>query len=114
MIVDQGEKVHVIIRRLFEEDLRRHFVGEVQDVENDIMRVEGYTFIFDLSTNQYLKRKEKRIRVIAMGDALNIINILPSASDIEKVEYVQSPDRRLVVTDHSTFSLSINEFGTNQ
>lgn len=29
MILEPGEKVHVIVGRNFEADLRRHFVGEV-------------------------------------------------------------------------------------
>ncbi len=29
MVLAQGEKVHVILRRNFEGDLRRHFVGEI-------------------------------------------------------------------------------------
>ena len=46
-MIIKGEKVFVITRRLFDEDLRRHFVGEVQEITNVAMRVQGYSFVFD-------------------------------------------------------------------
>lgn len=39
MIIERGEKVHIITRRLFESDLRRHFVGEVLDSEGSVARI---------------------------------------------------------------------------
>ena len=34
MVLGIGEEVLIIARRLFEKDLRRHFVGEVQEVSD--------------------------------------------------------------------------------
>jgi hypothetical protein len=43
VVLEEGEKVHVIARRFFEDDLRRHFVGEVQAVTESAVRLEGTT-----------------------------------------------------------------------
>lgn len=45
--LDIGEKVHIIERRYFEEDLRRHLVGEVVKSTENAIRVEGHVWIFD-------------------------------------------------------------------
>lgn len=114
MILEQGEKVHVIVRRMFERDLRRHFVGNVLEVSGDLARVEGYVFVLDSRTNQYTRRPSKRIRLIGLTDPGNIINVLPPGADLERIRYIQSQEKRLVVTDGETFNLDINEFGTTQ
>jgi hypothetical protein len=43
----KGEKVFVITRRMFAGDLRRYFVGEVQEVSSFAMRIQRYAFVFD-------------------------------------------------------------------
>ena len=114
MILEPGEKIHIITRRTFEGDLRRHFIGEVRKTSEIAIRVEGYAFVFDASLNQYSKRPEKRTRILGLADNGNIINILPTNANLELSKYVQSKERVLVVTDGLSFSLDINEFGSNR
>jgi hypothetical protein len=111
MLLELGEKIHLMVRRKFEDDLRRHFIGEVLVADSSVARVAGYVFIFDYSANEYIRRPEKRIRIIGLADSGNIINVLPITADIEKAEYTQSRENKLVVTDNKTFTLDINEFG---
>ena len=49
MVVEKGEKIHVMIRRKFETDLRRHFIGEITAVSGTLVRVEGYSYLFWMS-----------------------------------------------------------------
>jgi hypothetical protein len=105
-----GEKVHVITRRLFAEDLRRHFVGEITAVTDHLMRVQGYAFIFHAGLNQYHKRPDMRIRVFSLTDAGNIVNVIPDGIKIESLNY-RFENQRMVITDEAGFSLDINEFG---
>jgi hypothetical protein len=111
MLLELGEKIHLVVRRKFKDDLRRHFIGEVLVADSGVARVAGYVFIFDYSANEYIRRPEKRIRIIGLADSGNIINVLPITADIEKAEYTQSRENKLVVTDNKTFTLDINEFG---
>lgn len=112
VLLKQGEKIHVITRRRFEGDLRRHFVGEVQAATDTAVRVEGYAFVFQTGNNQYVKRPEKRVRIFGLADSGNIINVIPETVDIRSVSYRLSPDNRLVVTDGKSFSLDIHEFSS--
>jgi hypothetical protein len=111
MILKTGEKIHVITRRNFEGDIRRHFIGEVIEASGSLARVAGYAFILDNMTNHYERRPDKRMRIISLADAGNIINILPENADIENARYTQSKESKMVVTDSKSFSLDINEFG---
>jgi hypothetical protein len=112
MVLKLGEKIHVIVRRRWEDDLRRHFVGEVTDATENVVRIKGYVFVFHPGTNKYIKRPDLRDRIVSLTDSGNIINILPPAVDLDKVSYQTSRDERLVLTD-GEYSLDINEFGAS-
>jgi hypothetical protein len=112
MLLKKGEKVHVIARRLFEGDLRRHFVGEVKAATDTIARMEGYVFVFDTRKNEYIKKPSLRVRIIALADSNNIVNVIPQSVSIEELSYQTSADNRTVVTDGKSFSLDINEFSS--
>jgi len=109
-VLTVGEKVHVITRRLFAEDLRRHFVGKIVAVTNHLIRVEGYAFVFHAGLNEYRKRPDMRTRIFSLTDAENIVNVIPEGVEIESLQY-EFVNQRLVVTDQAGFSLDINEFG---
>ena len=110
MIIEVGEKIHVITRRNFTDDLRRHFVGVVQAIAGDTVRLQGYTFVFNPNALEYRRRPELRTRIFGLADSQLIVNVLPNEVKIESFQYVKW-DGRLVVTDGSAFSLDINEFG---
>ena len=113
MVLDQGEKIHIIVRRKFENDIRRHFIGEVIIANDTLARVEGYAFVFDNILGNYIRRSGKRIRMLGLIDSGYIINVLPSNANIEEAQYIRAEKNRLVVSDGKTFSLDINEFGVS-
>jgi hypothetical protein len=110
MVLKEGEQLHVMTRRLFEGDLRRHFVGRVTSVSGVTARLSAYAFVFDATRNHYDRRPELRERVIGLADAGLVINVMPSEVALDRLEYRLDDHRHLVVTDGSAFSLNINEF----
>ncbi|MBZ0165486.1 MAG: hypothetical protein K8I00_01675 [Candidatus Omnitrophica bacterium] len=112
MVLQQGEKVHVITRRLFDGDLRRHFVGEIKAVADGIARVEGYVFVYDSGISGFVKREEIRTRIVSISDFGQVINVIPANVNLDNLVYKFTPQQRLVVTDNADFHLDINEFGT--
>jgi hypothetical protein len=113
MTADVGEYVHVIERRRFDSDLRRHFFGRVERVEGSSMRVTGYTFVYDSGATKYVRSSEQRTRVIALSSSGLVINIAPADTVIDEVRY-EDRNGRLTATDGGSFSLDINEFGRNR
>jgi hypothetical protein len=111
MLIDIGEKVHLIERRLFESDVRRHFVGVVERADAAAMRVRGYVFTHDSASSQYMRSEDQRIRIFPLTTSGFIVNVIDPSTEIDNVRYVLNEIGRLVVTDGGAFSLDINEFG---
>ena len=114
MILYKGEKVFIITRRLFHWDLRRHFVGEVQEVTDSTIRVQGFAFIFDDTSQQFIRRDDLRIRVFSLLDAGIVINVLSTEINIEDIHYKTDEKNRRVITDNKTFSMNVSEFAVNR
>lgn len=110
-ILNPGEKVHIIHRRRFEKDIRRHFIGRVDDYEHGLARVSGYVFVIDdLSKHLFVRRPDQRVKLVPLTSGELIINVLPDAVDIDKVHY-ELIDRTLIVTDGSDWNMDVKEFG---
>jgi len=109
MTLQVGEKIHIIERRYFKEDLRRHFVGEITQVGQSTFRCLGYVWIFDSSKTTFVRKDQKRERVFLPTDR-TVINIIPSEVDLEKIIYVNQLEKGMVVSDQENFILDINEF----
>jgi len=114
MVLEPGEKVHVIKARAFDTDLRRHFIGEVITATDYAVRLKGYAFILNAGTNQWIRLPELRTRILSLLDASVIVNVLPPNAMIDKAIYTIGDDKHLCVTDGETFALDINEFGIKQ
>lgn len=111
MIVEKGNKVHVVYRALYESASRRHFLGEVVAAEGALCRIEGFAFILDRKTDTYLRRPERRTTIIDLAESGYIVNVIDSSIDIDSVRYTYAREVGLVVTDDKDFALNINEFG---
>jgi hypothetical protein len=114
MVLDVGEKVHVMERRLFDTDMRRHFFGVVEAVGAGSLRATGYVFVYDPGTSGYVRADEPRTRVIPTAASGFVINVAPSGTEPSEVRYETNDRGRLVVTDGGAFTLDINEFGRSR
>lgn len=103
-----GDKVHIVTRRRFPEDVRRHFVGVVEAVSGTASRVHGYAFIYNEGSGEFEKRVTPRVRILGLAGGSLIVNVLPPTFDVSAVRY-EVRDGRLTVTDGSEYSLDINE-----
>lgn len=113
MPLETGEMVHIIERRQFETDVRRHFFGVVSGATDAAIRVTGYVFVYDPIATNYIRHDEQRTRLIPLSNGL-IINIAPAETTLEDVHYELSSAGKLKVTDGGAFSLAINEFGQHR
>ncbi len=111
MVIAQGHKVHIVTRRLFESDLRRHFEGVVEEVSGAQIRARGYVFVFDEPSGDFVRRDEERRRVFSVSDSGLIINILPAETDLARLRYEMDAQGRRIVTDGGVVSMNVTEFG---
>lgn len=108
MILQKGEKIHVIHRRYFEKEPHRHFVGLVDDYENGLARATGHLYTVDAVKFAFFRRPEPRTRLIAVASGDVLVNIIPPEVDLEKVVYLQDK-KFLRVTDGRKWHLDISE-----
>jgi hypothetical protein len=109
MILQKGEKIHVIHRRNFEKDPHRHFLGIVEAYENGIARVAGHIYTVDTVKFSFFRRPERRVRIISLNTGDVLVNVLPHSVDLEKVIY--KPEKKSVrVTDGSDWFMDISDF----
>jgi hypothetical protein len=108
-----GDKLHIITRRRFENDLRRHFVGEVTAISDGLQEIRGYAFVFSSGVNEYKRQPEVRTRLFSIAQEGFIVTKIPSEVAIASLNY-RLLEKRLVVTDGAAFRLDINEFGSGR
>ena len=110
-VLELDEKVLVVTRRLFANDLRRHFVGSVERYDQGSVRVHGYAFVHNTVKGCFVKRKNARTRVFPL-DSHIILFVLPYETEVGAVQYEQDKELGLVATDGKGFKLELSEFNT--
>jgi hypothetical protein len=106
MLVEPGEILLIITRRLFENDHLRQFVGRVKAVTESTVRLEGYPFFFDTNAGEYIK-KGRRVRIFALADSGNIIIVIPKDVNLDDISYKESKKGWETITDGNTFELKV-------
>lgn len=110
-MLSPGEKVLVITRRLFEKDLRRHFVGQITHASSTIMRVEGFALVFDDAIQDFIRINEVRTRIFPLLDSGLIIIFIPGEVDLSKLNYQTGLEHKRYLSDKKGFSMNVSEFG---
>lgn len=110
-LLEPGEKVHVIERRAFDGDVRRHFVGEVEAASETAIRAVGYTFVCNTMTGNFDRREPARTRIIPLIAAGVVVYVIPRDIDPRSVRYEWAPGNRLVVRAGS-WEVFLDEFAT--
>ena len=63
----------------------------------------------DVTKGEFVRKPEKRQRVLYPGDRTTI-NVIPQQVDVAELKYVIEPKRGRIVTDGKQFALDIAEF----
>ncbi len=109
MILQNGEKVHVVHRRRIEKEPHRHFIGVVDAYENGLARVTGHIYAVDSVKYVFFRRPEVRTRIISLHAADVLVNIIPPSVDLAKIVYKQEK-KSLRVTDNANWYMDISDF----
>ncbi len=107
-VVNVGDKLHIITRRNYAEDLHRHFAGTIEAVSEGHMRLHGYTFVIDQDAIDFRRGPELHNKIYPISSAQLIINVLPSHTIMDDLEY-RRVDGRLTLVDGARLRLDVNE-----
>ena len=108
-LLQPGDVVFVVDRRLFEDDLRRHFVGTVEFCTDTGFIARGYPFLHSSREGNFVRKNNPRTRLFSFFNE-QIINLLPKHCNVDKVEHVVT-DHGTILTDNDTFRIDVSEFG---
>lgn len=108
-MLEQGEKLLIVHRRLFEKDIPRFFVGEVLAYEQGIAKVKGHTFVKDLFSGSMKKKPDLRTKVVSIVSGTFIVYQLPVTARLDSMRFSLDQDGGLVLTDEGGFSMDVSE-----
>ena len=108
-MLELGEKLLIVHRRLFEMDSPRFFVGEVQVYESGIAKIKGYTFVKDVFSGNMKKKPDLRTKVVSIVSGTLIVYQLPVNVLLDSVIFSLDQDGGLVLTDGGGYSMDMSE-----
>lgn len=82
MLLEKGNRLLVAHRRLFEGDLPRFFVGEVEAYEDGIARIGGYSFVRDIGSQDLLRKADRRTKLVALASPAYIVYQIAGDLDV--------------------------------
>ena len=108
MLINKGDIILISHRRLFSEEPPRFFTGIVDDFENGLIRITGYTWQHELVHGSMSRKKDRRTKIISLSSGLYFAYLLPSSIDIEKLSITQKGSS-YHLTDQASFSMDMTD-----
>jgi len=107
MIVQKSDILLLCHRRLFAEDQPRFFVGSVDNCEDGLVLISGYSWIRD-GVSGLLKRKDdQRTKVVSLLSGTTLVYQLPRDTDIMSLRIEAGEKQQLILLDGKGFSMDI-------
>jgi hypothetical protein len=108
MIIRKNDKMLVSHRRLFEEDLPRFFTGVVEDYEDGIVRINGFTWQHELIHGEMIKKPDRRNKIISVSSGLYICYLLPEHTNMESL-FINHKGTSHYLTDGEAFTMDLTD-----
>lgn len=109
MILEEGGRVLIVHRRLFEADHPRYFVGIVDAYEAGVIRVSGYTWVRDSFNGTFARKEELRTKIFSIASGTLIVYQLPSGTDVKAIRFELNKDGKLTLTDGGALKMDLTE-----
>jgi hypothetical protein len=85
MLLDNGDVILVSHRRMFQHDEARFFVGRTVACDRELVKLEGFSFVRDLSSGHVIRKDEMRVKLLSLASPGYIFYQLPDVKDVSKV-----------------------------
>lgn len=108
-IIDTGDKLLIVHRRLYPSDMPRYFAGVVEAFDSGLALVSGYTWEKEQFAGQFRKKEDLRKKIVPIASGTVLAYLLPRETDVGKL-VVESLGRDTVwLTDHGKFRMDLTE-----
>jgi len=108
MVVEEGNKILVAHRRLFEKDELRFFLARVDAYEAGIARATGHSYVWDKLHGGIIEKADERTKIISFSSGTLIVYLLPDEVLLDTLKFV-SAENRLSLTDGKGFTMNLGE-----
>ena len=108
MLIDKGDLLLVAHRRLYPGDAERFFLGKVEEYEQGLARVSGYTWIHDAHHGQLTRKEDRRCKVLSISSGTLIVYVLPKGLELEQLE-IEHLKSRMFLSDRRNFIMDISD-----
>lgn len=108
MILEFGDKVLLSNRRMFPNDEARYFLGSTVACEGPLLKIEGYSFVRDLTNGHVLRKEEKRTKILSLSSPGYIVYQLPEEVDVEAAE-IENIGGEIVLIDGMRHVMNLSE-----
>jgi hypothetical protein len=108
-MVHKGELMLIVHRKLFEADNTRYFVGEVEDYQDGLVRLEGYSWIKDpLQASGFERKEDRRSKIFSLSSGTVICYVIGHPGDPRKLAIYSDSDSNTYLAEdgHNIMDLS--------
>ena len=109
MILNSGDKLLVVHRRLFAGDAVRFFTCTVKEYEDGIARVTGHTWIRDPVGGNMLRKDDESTKIVALSAGSVMAYVLPLSADMSTLTFEVDDRGGLWLTDGAGFKMDLRE-----
>ena len=111
MVIQEGDKILVIHRRLYDGDSSRYFVGVVDGYETGIAKITGQSWLRDALSGSFVRKEGSLTKVVSLSSGTLIVYHLPWNADLSKLRFESTPTGMLWLTDGDSLKLNLTESG---
>jgi len=109
MILRGGDQVLVAHRRLFAEDHPRYFAGVVEQYENGLAVVSGYTWLRDPMRGELQRKPDRRTKILSLASGTLLVYKLGPETNLEALRLETGAEGESVLTDGGELRMDLTE-----
>ena len=109
MILEAGNKVLVVHRRLFDTDQGRLFIGVVDGYENGLAKITGTTWLRDQYLGTFVEKEDPRTKILSITSGTLIFYQLPSNTKLDSVQFTTDQHGGTYLTDGGELKMDLTE-----
>ena len=109
MILDKGDKILAVHRRLFREDQPRYFTGVVDRCEDGLALVTGHSWVREPVSGEILRKPDRRQKLISLNSGTLILYRLDRRVRMENLEMRHGPTNEVVLSDGAELAVDLTE-----
>lgn len=108
-ILETGDKLLIVHRRLYPSDLPRYFAGTVDAFADGLAVVTGYTWEREQFAGRFRKKEDVRRKIVPIASGTVLAYLLPRETDVGNLVVENLGRDTIWLTDRAHFRMDLTE-----